>query len=659
MKKVNLFLILLAVMAAACTPTAEPTSEPTLLPPTATTKPTRTPRPTLTPLPTPTPTPSPLTSVEIRELISPNIAYVETPIGSGSGVLIEDGVPGAARYLLTNAHVVWPYNRARVVFPDGTTKEDLPVVNSDLMRDLAVLGPIYDEGVSPLSLADGEALPLGSEVYLIGYPAEVERQPQPTMSRGILSRFRQWEGADLTHLQTDAASSGGQSGGVLVDETGAVIGLSSYFLNYSDYVLAISLGDVQDVVAHLIQGDDVDGLDNRTITQVDAAESMTVDLPAWGSHQPLIFDEPEGASIDIRLEGSGDGAFELVGPAGYLLAEVDETLSGVEQTTWLTEAAGPHYLYVYNLEPTEETYQISSNRPFAVLEDPDDGWSLALDDANEYRGLIGHPGDFDHFTIELEADEEVTIRVQSAILDPFLSVGYEGVATDQVIHDDDGGGGLFGLDALLTFRAPHAGSFELVVESAVGGEIGGYLLSITHPGADDPEPKVFEPTPAPISSPYGPLSRYEDASADLTFLYPASLTAGQIPDSPILRAICELEMANCLTGGDDLVLSVVLTEAIALGLQDFTIDDYLNLIIQQVTAAGGEAELVERQPFEGVEDAVGERVKLRVTFGPLTFNFSKLLFLHNGTLYEVTYIVPDDSYDEIISYSFDSVELRP
>ena len=55
--------------------------------------------------------------------------------GIGSGVLIEGG------YVVTNAHVVWPYNTTRVVFPDGSEFDGVQVKGSDLLPDWAVLGP--------------------------------------------------------------------------------------------------------------------------------------------------------------------------------------------------------------------------------------------------------------------------------------------------------------------------------------------------------------------------------------------------------------------------------------------------------------------------------------------------------------------------------------
>ena len=63
-------------------------------------------------------------------------------------------------------------------------------------------------------------------MLLIGYPAEFGEFPQPTITWGILSRYREWEQIGITYFQTDAAIAGGQSGGVLLSESGEVIGIS-------------------------------------------------------------------------------------------------------------------------------------------------------------------------------------------------------------------------------------------------------------------------------------------------------------------------------------------------------------------------------------------------------------------------------------------------
>ncbi len=78
------------------------------------------------------------------------------------------------------------FDSVRVVFPDGAEHLAAPVINWDLMADLAVIGPI-DSTADVATLVDGEDLTVGSDVFLIGYPGEVQEFPQPTITRGIIS----------------------------------------------------------------------------------------------------------------------------------------------------------------------------------------------------------------------------------------------------------------------------------------------------------------------------------------------------------------------------------------------------------------------------------------------------------------------------------------
>ena len=191
--------------------------------------------------------PPKLTSAEIFKKVSPVIAYIQTSEASGSGVLIE------GRYLVTNRHVVHPFETARVVFPNGAEYDGVPVRGWDLETDLAVLGPI-DIATEPVPLIDGESTPIGADMYLIGYPAEFESFPQPTIVKGILSRLRQTGSGGITYFQTDASIAGGQSGGALVSDTGAVIGISGSSIADGKFALVASSADLLPRIRQLIAG---------------------------------------------------------------------------------------------------------------------------------------------------------------------------------------------------------------------------------------------------------------------------------------------------------------------------------------------------------------------------------------------------------------------
>jgi S1-C subfamily serine protease len=245
--------------------------------------------------------------------MSPSVAFIQTPVGSGSGVLIPGG------YVVTNAHVVWPFNEVRVVFPDGSEYLEAPVMNPDQMADLAVIGPLKTSG-DPLPLADGEDLLIGSELFLIGYPAEQAQFPQLAITRGILSRLREWEPIEMTYLQTDATIAGGQSGGILVSEDGDVVGISGLSFGEAAFGLVASAADVKPRVEGLILGQDVAGLgDRRVPVGGGQTEHDFYLLSAWDVSTYVIH-EPAGTAVDIELESDADAVFTLVDMTGNVLA---------------------------------------------------------------------------------------------------------------------------------------------------------------------------------------------------------------------------------------------------------------------------------------------------------------------------------------------------
>ena len=226
-------------------------------------------------MPTPTPAPPPvLTPSQVFSLVSPSVAFIETPIASGSAILIDGG------YSLTNSHVVHGFDQARVVFSDGSQFLEVPVKNSDDLFHLPILGPI-DTNIDALPLHDREDLAIGSEVYLIGYPAEVEEFPQPTITRGILSRVREWKAIEMTYFQTDAAITGGQSGGALVSPMGEIIGISGLRFTDAGFGLVASAADLSPLVDNLVSGNDVSPLGFRPLPTENGARASN------GTTEPL------------------------------------------------------------------------------------------------------------------------------------------------------------------------------------------------------------------------------------------------------------------------------------------------------------------------------------------------------------------------------------
>ena len=273
---------------------------------------------------------------------------------------------------MTNAHVVWPFDSARVVFPDGSEFHEVPVRGWDLLADLAILGPIQ-RPTGGLVLSDGEGLPIGADLFLIGYPAETEDFPQPTIVRGLLSRLREWESVGLTYLQADATIVGGQSGGALVSEAGHVIGISGLRFTEANFAMVASASDFIPRVRELIEGRDPSGLGDRGTLLQGGTLRHGVTLENYWSQRAYLINEPPGALIDFELTGDNDGGFTIYDPYGFELLSADNGSTGAEGGAYTIERDEPHFLVASQWSETTGDFTLKSSHRLTQIHDPDDG----------------------------------------------------------------------------------------------------------------------------------------------------------------------------------------------------------------------------------------------------------------------------------------------
>ena len=148
--------------------------------------------------------------------ITQRVVRVETTERRGSGFVVS-----ADGFVVTAAHVLGDATRATVHLTDGSEREGV-VVRSNYAADLALIR-LEDRDLPCLPVA-GERLHVGAEVFLIGSPGGDVLSH--TVTKGIVSAWRDVEGWDV--LQTDASVNLGASGGVVLDEAGAVQGVISF-----------------------------------------------------------------------------------------------------------------------------------------------------------------------------------------------------------------------------------------------------------------------------------------------------------------------------------------------------------------------------------------------------------------------------------------------
>ena len=138
--------------------------------------------------------------------------------------------PGFAidqQHIVTDAHVVRPFGEASITLADGRSLDGAKVVGSDLEADLAVLELPTPVPFPDAVAGDPAALTLDERVFLVGYPKADVEQPTSTITEGAVAADPlEWRD-ELTYLGIDASIDDGQSGGVLADGEGRVLGITN------------------------------------------------------------------------------------------------------------------------------------------------------------------------------------------------------------------------------------------------------------------------------------------------------------------------------------------------------------------------------------------------------------------------------------------------
>jgi hypothetical protein len=162
---------------------------------------------------------------------------------SGTGFFVS-----ARGHILTNWHVVAPQIEFQmdgvrreiststggidVVVGSGTPHERTVVakiITLDRKRDLALLQlPVVP--ISWLEVSPRGSLRLADPVWVVGFPfgdllALNKKNPEVTVSSGRVTSIRHDEKSDVEAVQVDAAVNPGNSGGPVLDGTGAVVGV--------------------------------------------------------------------------------------------------------------------------------------------------------------------------------------------------------------------------------------------------------------------------------------------------------------------------------------------------------------------------------------------------------------------------------------------------
>jgi serine protease Do len=219
-----------------------------------------------TPVPSLTPTSDPGTTADFVDAVAkviPSVVKIETTYGpqgapgdplaqegAGTGwVIRQDGL------IVTNNHVVDGAQTITVVLPDGT-RQVATHVQADATKDLAVVR-IAANNLPPVVIGDSSKLKLGQPVAALGNALNMGIR----VTTGVASQLNVPMGSSNQTMagliETDASINEGNSGGVLINVSGEVVGipnakLEDPNLDVENFGYAISINEAMPVINSLI-----------------------------------------------------------------------------------------------------------------------------------------------------------------------------------------------------------------------------------------------------------------------------------------------------------------------------------------------------------------------------------------------------------------------
>ena len=199
---------------------------------------------------------------------------------SGTGFFVGDKDKDP-QYIVTNSHVIDSFVEAGgasgqnsiYIFYDKDDSEEVYLVGHDADMDIAILKVAKPtDKRKPLKLKTIDETQQGQQVFAVGYPSIVDKatnarssygKNDATVTSGVVSRILMDSKTGRTDLQIDAAISGGNSGGPLVDVNGYVIGVNTSTIKGENYNFAVSIEEAvrlltKNVVPFVLASDDED-----------------------------------------------------------------------------------------------------------------------------------------------------------------------------------------------------------------------------------------------------------------------------------------------------------------------------------------------------------------------------------------------------------------
>lgn len=250
---------------------------------------------------------------EVIERYRNIVIQIATPYSTGTGFCLKD-----ARLIITNEHVVRG-NRRVVVDGGDLNKQLVEVRYVDPKYDLAFLEIPEGIEIPEVQLDDANGVVEGDTVIAIGHPFGLKY----TATQGIVSNTMHSLN-DLNYIQHDAALNPGNSGGPLINKSGAVIGVNTFVMRDGNSIgFSLPASYLKSTIKEF------KAAGNKTGVRCSSCSNLVFEHTVDGSYCPFC-----GAQVELPAEVE---EYEAVGVA----KTIEEMLEQVGQNVQLSRR-GPN-----------------------------------------------------------------------------------------------------------------------------------------------------------------------------------------------------------------------------------------------------------------------------------------------------------------------------
>lgn len=223
---------------------------------------------------------------------------------AGTGIIVsEDG------YLITNKHVIDGATKVYAVLDNGTIHENVKLVATDPLNDIAYLKIADVSDLPAAQLGDSKTIAIGQQVIAIG---NAMGQYQNSVTSGIISSTgRSLTATDASYqtsetlidmIQTDAAINSGNSGGPLVNTNGEVIGINTAVSSGNGIGFAIPISSVKGMLKSILAtGTAKRAYAGVQYSNIDAALAIENNLPSnYGAYVYAVVKKSPAAAAGLK-----------------------------------------------------------------------------------------------------------------------------------------------------------------------------------------------------------------------------------------------------------------------------------------------------------------------------------------------------------------------